>query len=165
MKKQITGTNYFIDSSGTVTNENGKILSQWVGNTGYLKVKLRINKKPTDFYVHRLVAQAFVANPNNHPMVLHLDDNKANCVWTNLEWGTNRQNTKDGYDRGLYAFKQRSHKIAAVHKKTGITTYYDSVRQLGEELGYNRKTVTSILKGVKKTNNFDHEFYYNMPND
>lgn len=161
--KKVLEANYYVTEDGKVFNSKGHQLSLWKGNNGYLKVKLRIDGKPKDRYIHRLVAQAFVPNPDNLPQVKHKDDNKTNCHYTNLEWGTNQENTQEGYDRGCYKFKTRSHKIRAVHKTTGEETVFKSIRELDDSLGYNRKTVTAILKGDKMFNNFAHDFYYECP--
>lgn len=105
------------------------------------------------------MAETFIPNPDNLPQVLHIDGNKENNSVDNLMCGTNKQNTQQGYDDGAYQFKARSHKVKAVHKETGETQTFKSIRELESVLNYN---VTSILKGEKKVNNFDHDFYYDM---
>lgn len=54
-----------------------------------------------DFKIHRLVAQTFLPNENNRPVVMHLDNNKKNNVVTNLKWGTYSENTKQAVHDGL----------------------------------------------------------------
>ena len=51
--------------------------------------------------VHRLVAIAFIPNPNNYPVVMHLDNNPHNNSADNLQWGTISINTQQAYDDGL----------------------------------------------------------------
>lgn len=60
---------------------------------GYQTVNLFKNKKYKSFKVHRLVAQAFIPNPENKPQVNHIDHNRLNNVASNLEWCTAKENT------------------------------------------------------------------------
>lgn len=59
-------------------------------------------------------------------------------------------------------FKARAYKVIATNQETGEELCFKSVRELESILGYNRKTVASILKGEKKINNFKHSFRYDM---
>ena len=71
-------------------------------NNGYLYVNLNgSNGKMITRRVHRLVAIAFIPNPENLPVVMHIDNDKANPVVTNLKWGTHQENTQDAFDDGL----------------------------------------------------------------
>jgi len=87
-------------------------------NTGYYTTKERIFKKYNNrgyeeiklyngddtfknCQVHRLVAFAFIPNPNNYPHINHIDGNPRNSRVENLEWCTNSMNTKHAYDTGL----------------------------------------------------------------
>ena len=63
---------------------------------GYLKVDLCKNKTRKTYSVHRLVAQAFIENPNNYPMINHKDESRTNNVFTNLEWCDNKYNSNYG---------------------------------------------------------------------
>lgn len=56
--------------------------------------------------VHRLVAEAFIPNPNNFPIVMHIDNNKANNNVHNLKWGTISENTKQAFNDGLTVNKK-----------------------------------------------------------
>ena len=60
---------------------------------GYLFVILCKNGNQSKQRIHRLVAQAFIPNPNNKPQVNHLDENKKNNCVDNLEWATAKENT------------------------------------------------------------------------
>ena len=73
-----------------------KILKQLLNKFGYLQVNLNKEGKMKTFYVHRLVAQVFIDNPNNHPQVNHKNEDKTdNCV-DNLEWCTQKYNLNYG---------------------------------------------------------------------
>lgn len=150
---------YDVREDGRVFRENGVELSQWKSNTGYMKVRF-YGKKNVDKYVHRLVAEKFIPNPDNLPVVKHKDDNKLNNHVSNLEWGTHAENVKEGYDNNCYTFKKRSYAIRATHKETKEVIEAKSVRELSKILGYNRKSISSIMNGTKEFNNYDYEFEY-----
>lgn len=161
--KQINGfERYIINSVGIIYDiKTKRNICQWVDNVGYYQCNLydENNKK---YYkrVHRLVAETFIPNPNNYQQVNHKDGNKRNNNVDNLEWTTNSKNTQHGYDNNLYKYKSRSHPIN-VYDKNGIyLTTYKSIRSLCEDLKLNRKTVTSILKKEKLTNNYNYLFEY-----
>lgn len=86
---------YSVSSSGLVMNNyTGRILKQNNSNDGYYVVGLKnvIKNKPVLYRVHRLVAEAFIPNPNNYPEVNHKDECKYNNNVNNLEWCTGRYN-------------------------------------------------------------------------
>lgn len=80
-------------SDGKVYVKQGKQLKSFVTNRGYEYVMLNdCNRKQHLKTVHRLVAQAFISNPNNLPIVNHKDENKLNNAASNLEWCTHAYN-------------------------------------------------------------------------
>ena len=79
-----------------------KILSFEVSNKGYIVVTLCKNTKIKRFLVHRLVAKAFIPNPNNLSQVDHKDGNKENNHTDNLEWCTQSINMRHAYEQGLW---------------------------------------------------------------
>lgn len=94
-------TIYSISEQGEVRNDSrNKCLSQHLQN-GYFYITLSINKKPKRITVHRLVAMMFVENPFNKDIVNHIDGNKQNNHYTNLEWVTQQENTQHAWDTGL----------------------------------------------------------------
>ena len=68
---------------------------------GYKTVNLTKNKVRKAFSVHRLVAEAFIPNPEGKPEVNHIDGDKLNNNYANLEWCTRRENLQHAYDTGL----------------------------------------------------------------
>ena len=101
----ITGSETdYITPSGEVYKDygNNKFYhkAQWL-NWGYWYTGITYPDGPKQKRVHRLVAEAYIPNPNNYPYVLHLDDNKANKHVSNLAWGTPSENTQDAVDKML----------------------------------------------------------------
>ena len=89
--------NYLIYPDGRIwSKKSNKFLSPAKVGRGYLQVNLTINGKKSNYYVHRLVAEAFIPNPNNYPQVNHIDENKENNNYYNLEWVTSKQNINYG---------------------------------------------------------------------
>ncbi len=77
-----------------------KILNQYLVK-GYLKVSIWYRGKRTVVSVHRLVAIAFIPNPKRKPQINHIDGNRFNNSWSNLEWATGRENQDHAVRTGL----------------------------------------------------------------
>ncbi len=92
---------YRVSNCGKILNsKRNEILKPGIRG-GYKRLQVWHNGKKYSVCVHRVVAQAFVPNPHNKPMVNHKDGNKLNNHATNLEWCTNAENVKHAYDAGL----------------------------------------------------------------
>lgn len=95
---------YEISSHGRIKSlVNGIIMKTWKHYKGHEFVYLN-NKGRKKFFVHRLVAVAFIPNPEGKPIVNHIDENKGNNHMTNLEWMTSGENTR-------YYFKMRKQEL------------------------------------------------------
>ena len=77
-------------------NGEYKILKSSIGGSGYPRVSLRNDKKSKMMLLHRLLAKAFIPNPNNLPCINHKDENPLNCSLQNLEWCTYKYNSNYG---------------------------------------------------------------------
>lgn len=83
--------NYSVSNLGRVRNDKrDKILKPYLHTDGYLCVELNCKR----YKLHRLVAKAFIPNPDNFLVVNHKDEIKTNCVAENLEWCTQQYNIK-----------------------------------------------------------------------
>ena len=80
----------------------GKELKVYSDDEGYLRCSLSANGTAKLVLVHRLVASAFIPNPDNKPQVNHIDGNTANNNVTNLEWVTQTENMNHAKDHGLW---------------------------------------------------------------
>lgn len=91
-----------ISKAGTIRNVITKdTLHQRVNNNGYWVVSIPIDGKRKQLSVHRLLATAFIPNPENKPQINHKDGNPSNNEITNLEWCTPSENTQHAYATGL----------------------------------------------------------------
>lgn len=89
---------YFCDKLGNIYNGNtGRALKQKVCKSGYIQVCLYMPNGKKSFYVHRVVAECFVANSYSKPEVNHIDGDKSNNNHSNLEWVTSSENQKHAF--------------------------------------------------------------------
>jgi hypothetical protein len=100
--KEIEDTNgyYLIGSDGTIKNRQ-KHLKTYIINSGYVAIKLTAGGDRKHRLVHRLVAQAFIPNPDEKKEVNHIDGNKLNNNVYNLEWVSSSENKRHALDNGL----------------------------------------------------------------
>lgn len=108
-------------SIGYITKE--KILKQFRNRKGYLVVSLCRDGKQKTFRVHRLVAEAFIPNPENKPQVNHINTNKENNHVSNLEWVTNGENQIHAYCNGLNKITQKRKEIIKEKNSKKVVQY------------------------------------------
>jgi len=93
-------------------------------------------------YIHRLVAEAFIPNPNNYGYINHIDGNKLNNSVENLEWCTQKHNIQHALSSGLL----RSRRVR--NKRTGQV--FPSVKAASIEAGVCRSCLDNYLRGITK---------------
>lgn len=91
----------FVNNNGTQVEIKGVIRKPYIQGCGYLQIELCKNNKRSKLYIHRLVAKHFVKNPNNFSEVNHIDGNKNNNNYLNLEWVSRKQNYDHAIKNGL----------------------------------------------------------------
>lgn len=128
---------------------NGRLLKLTPNKNGYIQVWLcneHIGKK--QIYVHRLVAEAFILNPENKPEVNHINEDKENNEWYNLEWVTSEENNNHGT-----RIERTQKKVRCI--ETG--KIYPSIKEAREKTGINH--IHSVCKGYAKTSGGLHWEY------
>lgn len=124
----------------------GRTLKQQKTALGYCLVVLCREGKCKHFFVHRLVASAFIPNPRNVPQVNHLDENPSNNRADNLEWCTPKENSCYG------TRPQRLQTRVAKYDTDGnLLRVFDSVREAGADAGCHYTSITHCCRGKQKT--------------
>ena len=134
-----------------------KILKPRKQNCGYLNVILCKDGHSKTITVHRLVAKAFIANPNNLETVNHKDEVKTNNVADNLEWMSQRDNNNYG-TRNKRASEantnnpKRSKQVQMFDKQTGeLLATFPSTMEANRVTGINQGNIWSCCKGKLKS--------------
>ena len=127
-----------------ITHRKGKILKQGTrgrGNTLYKFVMLSDGNTTKHFSVHRLVAEAFLENPNNYPEVNHKDENSLNNHVENLEWCDRQYNIEYSKNKSVSQFSLDGEKIAE----------YKSITFASAMTGISRTGIDNALNGWSNT--------------
>jgi hypothetical protein len=113
---------YIISDNGII-QRNSKTLKPQVSKRGYHIVKLNNAPNSRTYTVHKLVATAFIDNPDNLPQVNHIDSNKTNNNIANLEWVTNKDNCIKWHKDHKRRPRTKTHKA---NLSSGIKLAWDS---------------------------------------
>jgi hypothetical protein len=139
-----TEPNYEISADGQIRNiSTKKIIKQALTGHGYLTVRLG----STNYYVHRLVAAAFIPNLEDKPQVNHKDLDKQNNKVENLEWVTNSENFEHSYNAG-----RQDERVAIVQRdlKGNLIHIWPSSSTL-RRAGFNYGLISLCLRGLRNT--------------
>jgi hypothetical protein len=103
MHKNLIGfPGYTISNYGKIINTaTGYVLKPIINKDGYYSIVLRSNGKKINSRIHKLVAKVFIPNPKNNPVINHIDGNKLNNYYKNIEWTTVKRNTIHAYELEL----------------------------------------------------------------
>lgn len=159
---------YSISSAGNVKNVvKGNILTPSRHSKGYVKVCLsrkfdsqKGKRVAVEFYVHRLVAEAFIPNPGNLPQVNHKNGDKTDNRVENLEWVNNQENH-------IHRFRALKHKpsslgmfgkdnpkskpVNQLTKSGKLLKTWDSISDVHRELGFTISNISAICRGKGRT--------------
>jgi hypothetical protein len=147
---------YLIGNRGSVRSNvrKGRFLRWWLSSRGYPMVTLMANGRPAKFFVHRLVALAFIPNPLGRPSVNHRNGIKHDCDVSNLEWATLTENNGHARAAGLNkAFGQTHYRtrlddqdIRRIRELAALGVFH---RDIAARFGVGRKAITKIVNGQR----------------
>jgi hypothetical protein len=137
----------------------GKRLTKTIDSFGYERVGFTLNSKTVNKKVHRLVSETFIDNPYNYPHINHIDGNKANNHYSNLEWCTSSQNSIHAFKTGLrvapiYNREEENNnnsKLSAQQVKeirSKYISYKYSAKKLALEYNVSESCITHILNNT-----------------
>ena len=146
-----------IHKNGKATKRKGKELFFTIskmsakGHQPRASVQLWKENKAKLIHVHRVVATAFIPNPENKPTVNHIDGNPLNNNVWNLEWATYSENQKHAYRTGLtkpvYGRLPGNHRrVIAYNPTTGEEIITDSCAQMAREIGVCHQSISQVAK-------------------
>ena len=129
---------------------NNRILKQTITRHGYAIVSLNKNCRKTRYCVHRLVAEAFIPNPNNLPQVNHKDECKLNNHFSNLEWCTAQYNVNYSgtIQKAINACKR---KVLQFEKTGKFVKEFESATNASRETKTCQSAITLACQGKYKT--------------
>ena len=142
---------YEVNETGEVRHIDRKqILKQQINRYGYPTVVLSISHGKRQYpSVHRLVAEAFIPNPDNLPCINHKDEDKTNNSVPNLEWCTVQYNSTYGTTIERSAAKRRK---AVIATKDGVPVKrYTSIRDAAQDIGIEDGYISAVLHDRQKT--------------
>lgn len=127
----------------------GKIVTARDNGKGYKNCHFWENKKYKHEYVHRLVGFAFLSNPNNLPEINHIDGNRSNNHFSNLEWCDRKHNVNDYVKKGRGVYGNR--RIAQVGADGKDIATFGSIKEAATFLGCTHENISCVLRGKGKT--------------
>lgn len=142
--------NYLVNNYGDVFSLYSNKILRPSNSRGYLHVVLMKNGKRHNMSVHRLVADAFVENPNGFPCVNHKDENKSNNNASNLEWCSYQYNNTY-HLRHCKAGEKLRKAVSQYDLDGNLVSVYESARIASEITGIREEWIARAARGERKT--------------
>lgn len=153
--------NYTVSRDGKIWSLLSKKYLKFMVNT-YYYVTFRTNGKRRNYAVHRIVAEAYVPNPNNYKIVNHKDGNKKNNNVENLEWCTHEENCKHAYSSGI---RKSQAKFIIQYENSNKLNEFSSANEASLATSIPASTISNICRGKKMPScKFNFVYKDDLPN-
>lgn len=151
---------YKISSEGRIFSvKRNMILRQFINHKGYYLCQIHVHTEIKTFIVHRLVAKAFIPNPENKPQVNHKDGNKIhNCI-INLEWHTAKENMQHAYSNNIKNNRGSNNPFSklTVENVLAIREYFKTDKSANlKDASQKFKVSVSHICGIKNKKSWTH---------
>lgn len=168
--KKIKNKKYNINKKEVEEKDINKCISIGTHKLGYKYVKLTDkNGIRKNLFLHRIIAEEFIENPNNFNIINHKDGDKSNNDINNLEWTTQKDNVNHAWKNGLCENvrkvcaingRKKSKKIIQKNKNGEVIKVWNSTMDIERELGILHNNITSCCKHYNRTaGGFIWEYY------
>lgn len=138
---------YEVNENGDVKSlRTNKLVTHDLNNFGYHRVTFYDKPRHKRMFVHRLVAETFLENPNNFKEVNHINENKNDNSVNNLEWCDRVHNERENHKSG-----GKQYTPFKVIYTNGEIEYFDFVVDLAKKIGVSKTLVRFFLNGTSKT--------------
>lgn len=154
-------TDYSVSDKGEIRKDTTNYILSQSKQQDYCHVTLNIKGKQKRMRVHRLVAEAYIDNPENKPYVNHIDGNRSNNIVSNLEWVTPAENIQHAVNTGL----MRSGVARAVIQydlKGNQMMTFTSATEAARQIGGSQEHITQCCKRQRET---DHDYQWRYADD
>ena len=141
--------------AGKTRKIKGKVLKPKCTRDGYIFVSLSKDGICKTAYIHRLVAEAFLPNPEGYPEVNHISGCKDCNSVTDLEWVTHQQNVQHAYDSGLTNNMGGNHRLAAGVVDNQLGQSFDTIQDWCQARGIAYSTGRNLLNNQGKSRRID----------
>ena len=151
---------YKVSNLGRILNLNyrntgkSKLMTPSENTDGYFKINLRKNGETKTCYVHRLIAQTFIPNPENKPEINHIDEDKTNNRVDNLEWKWHKDNINHGTHNERSAKTRTNGKLSKrvlqLSLDGELIREWESTQECGRN-GFDQSAVAACCRGERKT--------------
>lgn len=152
---------YMISDRGRVWSEASQMFlkPKRLDRHGHLGFCFSVNGRRIYRYLHRLMADAFIPNPYDYPVVRHLNDDPSDNTLENLAWGTQRDNWDDSVENGTaqpprdewreIGFQKIRIPVLGTYIKTGESRRFRSQTDAARELGLQQANIWKVLNGQR----------------